>query len=153
MDKLAELVKIHLNEDDEQNEVENYSDGSMEEIKEETLLTLKANDPKAVEQSDVEIDKPEWLGNAEDTDNLQLAWKVIKLAKATFPNMTGKLTGRKNKDVDTDPGRYTGKGVGHPIWKPGIAVTVVQKYTMEGVGYPVRRSIDHSRQANATAET
>ena len=80
--------------------MENYSDDPIKKINKETLLTSKANDLKAVEQSDVEIDNPEWLGNYEDTDNSQLAREVVELAKAAFLNMTGKLTGEKKKDVD-----------------------------------------------------
>ena len=96
------------------------------------------------------------LGKAEDTDNLQLAWEVVELAKVTFLNMTGKLTDEKKKikDVDVDRGRYTMEGVGHPVqismdcgrqvWKPGIVMTVVQEYTMEGVGHPVQRAETYS---------
>ena len=58
---------------------------------------------EAARKSEVKIGNPEWLVNAEDTDNLQLAWEIIEIAKDTFLNMTRKLTDGKKKKKKAEP--------------------------------------------------
>ena len=48
--KSLQCGKIHLNEDEEQDNREDYPDDSIEEFKEETFFTKKVNELKAVEQ-------------------------------------------------------------------------------------------------------
>jgi len=80
IDQLAELAKIHSGE-----EVGDEGDDEMDE-------TEAAKDP-----ADVEMETTE---TAEDTDNLQLSWEVLELAKTAYMNIAGKSSGDKKKDSE-----------------------------------------------------
>jgi len=75
-DKLAKLAKVHLVED------------PMEESE---------GEPKAKDPVDVEMETTE---TAEDTDNLQLSWEVLELAKTAFMNIAGKSSGDEKKNAE-----------------------------------------------------
>jgi len=85
IDQLAELAKIHTGEEvGDEDDGDEYGD-AMEE-------TEAAKDP-----ADVEMETTE---TAEDTDNLQLSWEVLELAKTAFMNIAGKSSDDKKKDAE-----------------------------------------------------
>jgi len=85
IDKLAQLAKIHSVE-----EVGDEGGDSMEETEGEPCSTAK--DPADVEKETTET--------AEDTDNLQLSWEVLEVAKTAFINIAGKSSGEDKKDAE-----------------------------------------------------
>ena len=48
------------------------------------------------------MNNPKWFGKDEDTDNLQLAWEVIELAKVTVHKVTRKMIDGKKKNANSD---------------------------------------------------
>merc|ERR1712055_625139 len=78
-DKLAQLAKIH----------------SVEDVGDEDGDAMEEAEPSA--ESDVEMETTE---TAEDTDNLQLSWEVLELAKTALLSIAGKSTGDKKKEAE-----------------------------------------------------
>jgi len=85
IDQLAELAKIHSVE-----EVLDEDGDAMEETEGEPSSTAK-------DMADVDMEATE---TAEDTDNLQLSWEVLELAKTAFMNIAGKSSDDKKKDAE-----------------------------------------------------
>merc|ERR1712055_1092987 len=79
IDKLAQLAQIHL--------VEEVGD------------SMKATEGEPVGKDLTDVEK-ETTETAEDTDNLQLSWEVLELAKTAFLNIAGKSSGDDKKDAE-----------------------------------------------------
>merc|ERR1712055_350216 len=85
IDKLAQLATIHL--------VEEVGDEGGDSKKETAV------EPTAAAKDSADVEK-ETTESAEDTDNLQLAWEVLELAKTAFMSIVGKSSGDLKKDAE-----------------------------------------------------
>merc|ERR1712055_906686 len=82
-DQLVDLANVHCVADED----EESDDDEEDPIEEEEIEDLD-------DMSEEKID-------CEDTDNLQLSWEVVELAKSAFLEMVGKSTGEKKTLAET----------------------------------------------------